>query len=176
MDATGAMTAQATIRPAVASDLDQLLLLGDKRRRQYAEYQPVFWRPAVDAVEQQRPYLAGLIEDDAAITLVAVTRKTIAGFVVGTFTAALSVYAPGGPTCVVDDFVVGFPEQWLTVGAELLGALRRAALDRGAAQVVVVCGHLDDAKRTALDQSGLSIASEWWVAPLDHLSGEQFLQ
>lgn len=167
MDKTGAMTSQAIIRPAEASDLDRLLRLGDKRRRQYAEYQPAFWRPAVDAVEQQRPYLAGLIEDDAAITVVAVTGEAIAGFVVGTFTAAPSVYAPGGPTCVVDDFVVEFPEQWLTVGVELLGALRRTALERGAAQIVVVCGHLDDAKRTALEQSGLSVASEWWVAPLD---------
>ncbi len=161
------MTAQATIRPAVASDLETLLQLGEARRRQYAEYQPVFWRPATDAADKQRPHLAKLIEDDAVITLVADTGGTLAGFAVGTIIAAPPVYDPGGPTCVIDDFAVAFPEQWVSVGVDLLGALRRAALERGAAQVVVVCGHLDGPKRTALEHSGLSIASEWWVAPLD---------
>lgn len=161
------MTAQVTIRPAVASDLDRLLQLGEARRRQYAEYQPVFWRPATDATDKQRPYLAKLIEDNAVITVVADTGGTLAGFAVGTIVAAPPVYDPGGPTCVIDDFAVAFPEQWPTVGVDLLGALRRAARERGAAQVVVVCGHLDGPKRTALEHSGLSIASEWWVAPLD---------
>lgn len=80
--------------------------------------------------------------------------------------AAPPVYDPGGPTCLIDDFAVAVPEQWPTVGVDLLGALRRTARERGAAQVVVVCGHLDGPKRTALEHSGLSIASEWWVAPL----------
>ena len=38
------MTTQVTIRPAVASDLDRLLQLGEARRSQYGEYHPVFWR------------------------------------------------------------------------------------------------------------------------------------
>jgi len=160
------MTAQASIRPAVASDLDRLLQLGAARRRQYAGYQPLFWRPAADAVDRQRPYLAALIDDEAVITVVADTGGTLAGFAVGTLVAAPPVYDPGGPTCVIDDFAVAVPEQWSTVGVDLLGAVRRTARERGAAQVVVVCGHLDDPKRSALEHSGLSIASEWWVAPL----------
>jgi len=34
------------------------------------------------------------------------------------------------------------------------------------AQVVVVCGRHDEAKRAALFASGLTVASEWLVAPL----------
>lgn len=146
------MTARASIRPAVAGDLDRLLELGGARRRQYALYQPVFWRPATDAVEQQRRFLAKLISDDAVITVVADTGGTLVGFAVGTFVAAPPVYDPGGSACVVDDFAVAAPQQWLTVGVDLLRAIRHTARERGAAQVVVVCGHLDGPKRTTLEQ------------------------
>ena len=58
------------------------------------------------------------------------------------------------------------PESWATVGVDLLNAIQEDARHRGAAQLVVVCGHLDEAKRAALDSCRLTIASEWWVAPL----------
>ena len=63
-----------------------------------------------------------MIEDDAVITVVADTGETLAGFAVGTIIAAPPVYDPGGPSCVIYDFVVAVPEQWSTVGADLLGA------------------------------------------------------
>lgn len=107
------MTAQATIRPAVASDLDGLLQLEEARRRQFAKYQPVFWRPAADAADLQGPYLANLIEEEAVITVVADTGGTLAGFAVGTIIAAPPVYDPGGPTCVIDDFAVAVPSSGL---------------------------------------------------------------
>lgn len=157
----------AIIRSAVASDLEGMLVLAETRRRRYATYQPTFWRPAPDAVERQRPYFAGLIDDDAVITIVANTRDALAGFAIGTIVSAPPVYDPGGPTCVVDDFTVAESEQWPTVGVELLREVRRTARQKGAAQIVVVCGHLDQPKRMALDAAGLSIASEWWVAPID---------
>lgn len=47
------------IRPATADDLDEVLKLAADRRRQYESYQPRFWRPAADAADRQRPYLAG---------------------------------------------------------------------------------------------------------------------
>ena len=40
------------------------------------------------------------------------------------------------------------------------------ARQRGAAQTVVVCGHLDQPKRAMLAQVGFSIASEWYVQSL----------
>jgi len=155
-----------TIRAATGQDLEAILVLADARRREYAAYQPVFWRLAADAIAQQRPHLAALIDDEAVITLVAVTDQEVVGFAVGTLVPAPPVYDPGGPTCLVDDFTVADPNDWPTVGAHLLRAVGRHAAQRGAAQIVVITAHLDQPKRAMLTASGLSTASEWWVGAL----------
>lgn len=156
------------IRPAALSDVDAVVSFAAARRAQYQGYQPTFWRPAADAAARQRPYLAGLVEDPAVITLVAVAdHDEVIGFVIATVTQAPPVYDPGGLTCMVDDFTVADPRNWDTIGVDLLRAVSHTAAKRGAAQVVVVTAHLDEAKRAALAASGLSLASEWWVRPLD---------
>lgn len=91
----------------------------------------------------------------------------MAGFAIGRLVPAPSVYDPGGVTCFVDDFAVADPTDWLTVGVDLLHAVCRTAQEQGAAQIVVVAGQLDEAKRAALAVGGLSVASEWWVGELD---------
>ena len=55
---------------------------------------------------------------------------------------------------------------WESVGQELLKEVLQLARERGAAQSVVVCGHLDQPKRAMLAQLGYSIASEWYVRDL----------
>ncbi len=160
------VSGSVTIRVASSEDLDDILELAGARRRQYAVYQPVFWRAAADAVDQQRPYLAGLLQDGQVIAFVAVTDSALRGFALGTVIASPPVYDPGGPTCLVDDFTVADPVDWPTIGVELLRAVGQAARQRGAAQIVVITAHLDTAKRTALAASGLSLASEWWVNTL----------
>ena len=154
------------VRSAAPGDVDAIVRLAAVRRAEYESYQPVFWRPAADAAARQRPYLAGLIEDPAVITLVAVTGHDVAGFAIATVGVAPSVYDPGGLTCLVDDFVVADAHDWPTVGVILLRAVIRAALERGAAQIVVAA-QLDEAKRAVLAASGLSVASESWVHPLN---------
>lgn len=76
------------------------------------------------------------------------------------------VYDPGGLTCSIDDFAVADPDLWASVGVDLLREVQREAGQCGAAQVVVVCGHQDHAKRAAPDNCALTIASEWWVKAL----------
>ena len=49
------------------------------------------------------------------------------------------------------------------VGNALLAAALQEARERGAVQMVVVCGHRDDPKRGMLAESGFSLASEWYV-------------
>ncbi len=154
------------VRSAAPGDVDAIVRLAAVRRAEYESYQPVFWRPAADAAARQRPYLAGLIEDPAVISLVAVTGHDVAGFAIATVGVAPSVYDPGGLTCLVDDFVVADAHDWPTVGVILLRAVIRAALERGAAQIVVAA-QLDEAKRAVLAASGLSVASESWVHPLN---------
>jgi hypothetical protein len=153
------------IRPADAEDLEAVLELAETQRREYAAYQPVFWRPARQARAEQRHYLAGLLRNEDVLARVAINNGVVVGFIVGRLTAAPPVYDPGGTTCLVDDFAVAEPELWHTVGMELLGAVRDAAREQNAVQVVVITAHLDAAKRAALGAGGLSIASEWWVGP-----------
>ncbi len=138
--------------------------MASARRTQYALYQPVFWAPAPNAEELQKPYFAKLVRDQDVITLVAEDSGTVTGFVIAMITGAPPVYNPGGRTCQIDDFVVA-PGRWQSTGTQLLAAALERAADRGAVQAVVVTAHLDADKREALRASGLSIASEWWVTP-----------
>ena len=153
------------IRPAGQADLDAMTALAAMRREQYARYQPMFWRPAADAEQKQRPYLAKLVASDDVITLVSDDTGRVTGLLIATLTPAPAVYDPGGLTCQIDDFVVSPAGKWPTTGAELLRAGLAEADRRGAIQAVVVTGHLDEPKRQALRACGLEIASEWWVTP-----------
>jgi len=160
------MAGRATIRAAEAQDLDALLELSEVQRQEHASYQPIFWRPAPDALAQQRPYLAGLLRQQDVFARVAEAHTGVVGFAIGRLTPPPPVYDPGGPTCLIDDFTVANPDLWLTVGLDLLRAVSDAARERGAVQVVVVTPFRDTAKRAALEAGGLGIASEWWTAQL----------
>jgi GNAT superfamily N-acetyltransferase len=136
--------------------------MASERRAQYAQYQPVFWRPAANADRLHRPYLAKLVSNEDVITLVGEDSGTVVGFLIATIGDAPGVYDPGGRTCQIDDFVVA-PDRWATLGAQLLRSAIECAAERGAVQAVVVTANLDEPKRDALRRCGLSIASEWWV-------------
>lgn len=150
------------IRPAIPADVDAIAAMASARRRQYAQYQPVFWAPAPNAEELHKPYLARLIGEEKVISLVAEEAGIVTGFIIAMIVGAPGVYDPGGATCQIDDFVVA-PGRWESTGKDLLAAALGHAAGRGAVQAVVVTAHLDVDKREALRASGLSIASEWWV-------------
>ena len=156
----------ALVRPAQLADLPDILDLAEKKRSEYATYQPIFWRIAPDAREKQRPYFEQLITRENVIMLVYETEAQITGFIVAALIASPPVYDPGGATCSIDDFCVS-GSLWQTAGAALLTEVMQQALQRGAAQTVVVCGHLDQPKREMLAQSGFSIATEWYVQGLN---------
>jgi GNAT superfamily N-acetyltransferase len=152
-----------TVRAAIATDLEPVLVIAERRRRQYGAYQPHFWNPAPDAVTRQREFFGSLITDSAWLFAVAVTPGQVLGFVIARVVPAPPVYDPGGATCLIDDFTVDEPESWSEVGPQLLTFAQRWASERGAAQVVVVTAAADDPKRAMLNTAGLSLASEWWV-------------
>jgi hypothetical protein len=155
------------IRDAELTDLDAIAALADARRVDYERAQPQFWKRADDAVDQHRPWLAHLLTSDEVISLTAVDAAgELTGFLFATLVAAPPVYAPGGPTGLIDDFAVAASDLWATTGVELLQAARAELLARGAAQVVVVCGAHDEPKRAALAATGLGVASEWFVGSL----------
>jgi GNAT superfamily N-acetyltransferase len=155
------------IRSARVEDAPAIVDLSERKRREYQDYQPRFWRKAADSREKQLPFIERLIESDLVIALVHEEQGRIDGFVIASLVEAPPVYDPGGPTCMIDDFAVGDPKDWPDVGQALLAAARRAAQERGAAQTVVVCGHRDDPKRRMLAADGFSLASEWYVRERD---------
>ena len=154
------------LRSAENRDITEIVELAEKRRLHYQRYQPKFWRKAQDSREQHIPFLESLLKREDVIMLVYESTEKIEGFVIADFVAAPPVYDPGGPTCRVDDFCVAEEHLWENVGVTLLNEVLRLARERGAAQSVVVCGHLDQPKRAMLTQLGYSIASEWYVRDL----------
>lgn len=90
----------------------------------------------------------------------------IVGFIIARLVPAPPVYNPGGLTCLIDDFCCASADEWSTVGVPLLEHIYAEARQRGAAQAVIVCGHLDQPKRQMLFSSGATIASEWFVHDL----------
>jgi hypothetical protein len=160
---TGRVSEQ--IRAAAQPDIAAMTRLASMRREQYGQFQPLFWRPAADAADKHRPYLASLVASDEVISLVSDDAGQLTGFLIATLAPAPPVYDPGGLTCQIDDFAVATPGRWPTTGVQLLRAGLAQAARRGAVQAVVVTGHLDKAKRQALRACGLEVASEWWVTP-----------
>jgi hypothetical protein len=67
---------------------------------------------------------------------------------------------------LINDFCLAAPEEWMTVGRQLLEHISVQARHRGATQAVVVCGHLDQPKRELLFATGATLASEWFIQEL----------
>lgn len=156
-----------SVRPACEDDLNAIVALADERRRQYAQHAPVFHRPAANAREVHRPWLAAMIANDGAAVLVSEDEDGACnGFVIATLAPSPPVYDPGGATCSIDDFVMAVPQHWATAGRDLLQTVQEWARERGAVQTVVVCGPHDGPKRRMLTECGLQVVSEWLTAPL----------
>ncbi len=160
------MPESIAIRPAQAAHVAAMVALSEEKRAEYAAYQPLFWRKAAGSAAAQTPYFHRLLAQDPVLALVALQGETVVGFVIAGLVPAPPVYDPGGLTCMIDDFCVAQPDQWRTVGRDLLRTVTQQAAGRGAVQTVVVCGHRDEPKRAMLRDAGLSIASEWYVGPM----------
>src|SRR5664280_2655831 len=151
---------------ATLDDVADIAALAAVRREAYEAAQPQFWRRASDAVDKHIPWLRTQIEHPDVVALVVRSAESLDGFVFASVVDAPPVYDAGGPSGVVDDFAVADASLWPTVGRDLLAEVKQRLVTRGVAQVVVVCGHHDEAKRTALLAAGLTVASEWLVGPL----------
>lgn len=154
------------VREYREDDLEAVAALCDARRQAYALHQPVFWRPAADAAEVGRAFLAEQVTRENALAAVHETDGAVDGFVLASIVDAPPVYDPGGRTCAIDDFAVRDPAAWGHVGRELLAYVAPLARARGAVQCVVVNGAHDTAKAAVLRGLGGTVASEWYVLDL----------
>ena len=95
-----------TIRDAGSADVPRMVELSEKKRTEYEQQQPIFWRKARDSASVQKPYFEHLLTLDSTIVLVYECRGTIQGFVIASVHTAPPVYDPGGLTCNIHDFVI----------------------------------------------------------------------
>jgi ribosomal protein S18 acetylase RimI-like enzyme len=154
------------IRKAIASDLDAIVVLVERHRRQQQKYQPTFWRKAAHSAEVTRSFFTRLLSEQETFFLVATEGSELQGFLIARKFPAPPVFAPGGDTYMIDDFCVLEPHHWLTIGEALLSHASTLIHEAGAAQIVVVSADRDLAKAEMLRRSDLTIASNWWTKPL----------
>jgi hypothetical protein len=153
----------SSVRPASRSDIAAIVAIAAARRERLEHYQPQFWRRRPGADKVQAAFFEQLLAHDDTHVLVAANRNSIVGFVIARLEPAPPVYETGGPACTIGDFGADN----VTTARELLVGVRRWATNRGASQPVVIAAHRDQPTRTLLEDEGLTLASEWWVQPLD---------
>ena len=153
------------IRKAFAQDVPQMAALSDRKRSEYEQYAPTFWRKAEDGAEKQREFFLAQLNRTDAFCLVSGQAEAVNGFLIAIIISAPPVYDPGSLVCMIDDFVVADPTEWATTGTELLQEVRQCAEACGAKLSVVVCGHQDAPKREMLRSAGFTLAAEWYVNP-----------
>ena len=142
-----------------------MVSLSKAKRNLYEKAQPQFWRYAgEEGNKAQGEWFKQLLEDKNYVMFTAESdSQEIIGFVIGKLISATEVYNPGGLTLMIDDFCVQSENLWQSVGARLIEEIKTAAKDKGATQILVVCGAHDYPKRKFLNEQNLSIASEWFV-------------
>ncbi len=155
-----------SIHQAKAADIENMVILSYAKRRDYEKAQPQFWRYAEGAEVSQTEWFQELLNKDDHIFLVAKSQSQVIGFIIGRIVIPPEVYNPG-LTLMVDDFCVSHSSQWSTVGSKLLTELKRRAQEKGAQQVLVVCGAHDQPKRHFLQGLSLTAASEWYVGKIE---------
>jgi hypothetical protein len=138
------------VRDMLPADAGWAAELMSQRRRVYASYSPVFWRPARDATGPHAAYLSTLIGAQNYLSV-----RTDHGFMLGQIRPAKTF---------VDDFAVSEPSRWRTDGSALvLAAARRLAAAGRDRAMLVVTAHADDAKVSMLRNLSLSLIEQWWV-------------
>lgn len=154
-----------TIRSSTHFDIKALVLLSKAKRLYYEKAQPQFWKYAGSKAEKiQADWFEELLSNKDYVMLTAEDlNHEILGFIIGKLVPAPEVYNPSGLTLMIDDFCVRSEDLWPSVGGKLIEAIKHQSIDKGAAQILVVCGAHDNLKRQFLISQNLSVTSEWFV-------------
>lgn len=155
------------VRKAKSDDIPAMAHIAELRRLRYQEYEPVFWKKAINSEEIGRDFYHQIIKDQSTCMFVADGENGVTGFLIARQTQSPPVYDPGGITCVIDDFAVADPALWSDHGKVLLEHIQQYAKNNNWKQLVIVCGDQDTFKKTMLEEAGLRIASNWYTHALD---------
>jgi GNAT superfamily N-acetyltransferase len=154
------------IRAATKEDVSKMVELSERERVEREKFEPQFFRKAERGAEAQTVYFNWQLTQPNVIALVhEAGNGGIDGFAIASMITAPPVYAPGGPTALIDDFTVADPMSWDSIGSWLFEAIRSEATRRRAVGIVSICAHKDERKRSYLGRLGLHVVSEWHFAP-----------
>ena len=131
------------MRPLTLDDLDWVVEVTRRRREALAAYAPLFWRPASDATERHRAFLAHLVAGPGSFGL-----RTEHGY---------ALVVERGDHRLVDDMVVSPDERWADEGVALLGAVLAVP-----GRVRFVAPVAEPARTAAARSLGLDVAETWW--------------
>ena len=136
-----------------------MIELSKRARAQYESWEPQFYRHKADAAELQTKYFEYLLPKPTTFSFLGEAEGG-EGFAIATLTNP-PTYDPGGPTALVDDFVVSNDSQWESLGKALLDEVTREAKARGAVGLIVVCVAKDAGKLRLFSENDLSRVCEW---------------
>ena len=145
------------LRVMSGDDYTWAAALMQRRRERFAQFSPVFWRPATGVEEAHAEFMRALAAQDGTVAV-----RTDHGFAIST---------PAGDRCVVDDFAVDHDDLWRTDGAQLAFGVWAARSFRQTT-LRVVTATADEPKRTMLRSLGLTVVERWWVKELNSAGAE----
>ena len=157
----------ATIRRTEERDLDPIGDIAEAKRREYARYSPVFWRPHPEGRAPQIRFLRRQLTQETTLAFVSEERGAIGAFGIAVLRSVPAVDQPSGPVCLVDDFATLSADAWPTSGWSVLDAILSAAAGAGAALAVVISGRDDGPKCAMLEGAGFGPDSGWHVRERD---------
>lgn len=137
------------IRAMTLGDIEWAVEVLARRRGQLVPYAPLYWRPAADAVERHRAYLAYLIGEDRGL-----------GF---RSDDALMIAASGPHGWTIDDAWVQ-PDRWEHEGHALW---TKTAAETGGNLVRFVCPVFEPERASFARQQGFVLDNSWWHAAID---------
>ena len=150
-------------------DIDDMSRLSKAKRLAYEKAQPKFWSYAGEKGDEiQKAWFKELLDNPEYLLFIAKdSNQQCMGFVIGKLMQSPQVYNPGGLTLLIDDFCVATEALWPSVGLQLLKQIKKYSQEKGAIQVIVVCGHHDKLKAKFLNENNLNIVSDWYLGESD---------
>lgn len=149
-------------RLALSEDVPAIISLLEQKRAQLETWEPRFWRRSENAAALSQAHFNALISDPAASVLVFDVDGAIAGCLQYRPFFVPPVYAPGGTTWMVDDFVV-LEDDWSHAGKALLQDLYARTIQCEPSQLVFPVPYKDEAANAFFVKNGLSQTTVWYT-------------
>lgn len=131
------------VRTMTSDDVSWVVEMTRQRRESLVTHAPLFWRPAEDATDRHRAFLAQLIDDPDVLSV-----RTANGYLIA---------VDRGPAWLVDDATVAGEGEWEVEGVALL---RHAQQRCGPLRVVVPV--FESSRMAAVLSVGLAPIEQWW--------------